>query len=145
MPRRADKKDATAIYALMRECITPSWTEKQTVAALSDPNTDAFVCEENGETVGYVIVENVLDEGCLTSIAVRADKRGKGLGKRLLCTALGESKAASVYLEVMETNAPAIALYEACGFEKAGERKKYYGDLSALIMRRELSDKDQRS
>lgn len=145
MLRRANEKDAAAIFALMNGCVVPLWTEEQTSAALSSERTDAFVCEEDGEVVGYVIVENVLDEGCLTSIAVRADKRGKGLGKRLLCTALGESKAASVYLEVMETNAPAIALYKACGFEKAGERKKYYGDLSALIMRRELSDKDQRS
>ena len=83
----------------------------------------------------------MLDEGCLTSIAVREDKRGKGFGKKLLEFALKESKAASVYLEVMKTNEPAIALYNSCGFEKIGERKKYYGDISAVIMRRELSDK----
>ncbi len=141
MPRKANNGDFGAICSLMSRYIIPPWTEAQTRATLSSDCTDAFVCEENGETVGYAIVENVLDEGCLTSIAVREDKRGKGFGKKLLEFALKESKAASVYLEVMKTNEPAIALYNSCGFEKIGERKKYYGDISAVIMRRELSDK----
>ncbi len=138
MNRRANEKDVADIYRLMSEYITPSWTEEQTRTTLASAYTDAFVTEENGETVGYAILENVLDEGCLTSIAVRDDKRGKGIGKKLLSYALSESKAASVYLEVSENNVPAISLYTSCGFRKTGERKKYYGDIGAVIMRREL-------
>lgn len=145
MPRKANEKDAAAIFALMQECVSPPWTEEQTKAALSSELTDAYVCEEDGKIVAYIIIENVLDEGCVASVAVRADKQRKGLGKTLLEYVLGESKAASVYLEVAETNVPAIALYVSCGFKPAGKRKKYYGDVGAAIMRKELNDKDQQS
>ena len=37
-----------------------------------------------------------------------------------------ENSFAYIFLEVRKSNAPAIGLYEKCGFEKIGERKNFY-------------------
>ena len=57
----------------------------------------------------------------------------------LLDTMLQQAKDAevrSVYLEVRQSNIPAIQLYLSRGFYKIGERKKYYKNPSedALLM-----------
>ncbi len=51
--------------------------------------------------------------------------------------------AASMFLEVDETNVAAHGLYRKLGFEKVGERRAYYQDAkgqrtAALVMRRDL-------
>ena len=44
----------------------------------------------------------------------------------MLLRTLKEKGAASVYLEVRASNAPAIALYTSLGFKEYGVRKNYY-------------------
>lgn len=119
-------------------CVKPKWSEAALRSVLENPANDVFVREEAGETVGYVCVENVIDEGCVTSIAVAEAYRRRGIARELLTAALDASKMRSVYLEVNENNLPAVRLYESAGLHKIGERKKYYGDESAWIMRKEL-------
>ena len=122
----------------MRGCATPLWSDDALKCAWDCDRNDVFVAETSGNIVGYIILENVFNEACVSSVAVDERFRKRGIGKELLDRALGESKATSVYLEVNERNAPAIALYASCGFEKIGERKKYYGVDAALVMRREI-------
>jgi ribosomal protein S18 acetylase RimI-like enzyme len=49
--------------------------------------------------------------------------------------------ANEIRLEVRESNAPALRLYEACGFVVAGRRAGYYADPAeaAVLMRRQIS------
>lgn len=138
MVRRATEGDFGAILAIMIASVEPPWSETTLKSALENALSDAYVAVDGDKVVGYIIVENVLDEGCVTSVAVESEYRNRGIGSKLLTYALGHGKAASVYLEVNEKNAPAIALYVSCGFEKVGERKKYYGSDSAFVMRREM-------
>lgn len=140
MVRRAEKSDFDAVLALMRRSVDPPWSRGALVAAWECERNDVFVYEDAGAVLGYIIVENVLDEATVTSVAVDAEHRRRGVGRQLLSRALGESKAAAAYLEVNENNAPALALYASCGFVKIGERKKYYGDSSAIVMRREMTN-----
>lgn len=52
---------------------------------------------------------------------------GLGIGRILLTVLLDEAKAAGfeqVELEVASTNERAVELYETCGFEKYGVRRK---------------------
>jgi GNAT superfamily N-acetyltransferase len=62
----------------------------------------------------------------LVSMYVRPRARGRGLGDALVAAVIGWAgarNATSVHLWVTETNAPARALYERCGFTLTGERQ----------------------
>jgi GNAT superfamily N-acetyltransferase len=62
----------------------------------------------------------------LVSMYVRPRARGRGVGEALVATVLDWArtrKATHVRLWVTETNAPALALYERCGFALTGERQ----------------------
>src|SRR5580658_597223 len=62
----------------------------------------------------------------LVSMYVRPRARGRGLGDALVAAVIGWARyknAAEVHLWVTETNAPARALYDRCGFTLTGERQ----------------------
>jgi GNAT superfamily N-acetyltransferase len=62
----------------------------------------------------------------LVSMYVRPRARGRGVGEALVATVIdwaSKRRAESVHLWVTETNAPARALYERCGFTLTGERQ----------------------
>jgi ribosomal protein S18 acetylase RimI-like enzyme len=64
---------------------------------------------------------------------VRPRARGRGVGDALVTTVLdwaSKRNAATVHLWVTETNAPARALYERCGFTLTGERQPLPSDPS---------------
>lgn len=70
--------------------------------------------------VGFVGIDDAV--ACVYSIAVDRRVRGLGWGTALMATAeswAGGMRATHITLQVVETNAPAIALYERLGFERA--------------------------
>ncbi|ATH08032.1 hypothetical protein BIY24_08730 [Halobacteriovorax marinus] len=67
----------------------------------------------------------------LLKITVSQSDRGKGLGKELLRSAFMQFRLQGFVrsiLEVETLNAPAIALYEGCGFKKIHLHKKFYSN-----------------
>ena len=86
--------------------------------------------------LGYGEVRAILDEGTLEKIAVAPAYRRQGVAEAILSAFLrfGQAHLAFLTLEVRETNAPAIALYE----KLVGRRKNYYRQLheDALLMTR---------
>ena len=88
---------------------------------------------------GYAGLWLVVDEAHVTTIAVRPQFRGRGLGE-LLLVALTEIafdvNARWLTLEVRVSNTSAQALYRKFGFKPAGVRPRYYSDNreDALIM-----------
>lgn len=90
-----------------------------------------WVAREGSELVGYVLVWLVIDQAEVISIAVDPLRRGRGVGRLLLDHFLAQVTADGVTaasLEVRASNGPAIALYEARGFTRVGERLHYYGN-----------------
>jgi ribosomal-protein-alanine N-acetyltransferase len=88
--------------------------------------------EDNGRfSLGFVGLWFSVEEAHITSIAVREDWRGVGLGELLM---IGALKLAHIkgcrFLswEVRVSNESAQALYGKYGFKKVGRRKRYYSD-----------------
>jgi polysaccharide biosynthesis protein PslH len=72
----------------------------------------------------------------ILSLAVSPTMRRRGVALRLLEHEL-ERGEGSWFLEVRESNAAAIALYESVGFRRVGRRKEYYNDSheAGIVMR----------
>jgi len=73
---------------------------------------------------GWISALGVLQDGWLGifDVVVDPDKRRRGHGERLMRGLLAwgcEAGAERAYLQVMLTNAPALALYRKLGFEEA--------------------------
>ena len=77
------------------------------------------------------------------TIAVAPQARRRGHGARILAALLDLARAdgaAHVMLEVRADNPGALALYERFGFARLSVRRRYYGDVDALVLRATLSD-----
>jgi ribosomal-protein-alanine N-acetyltransferase len=115
------------------------------------PDAAVLVAELEGELVGRLSLSrdphpasrHVADLGLM----VAASHRRRGVGRALLQAAEGWARAAGVRkleLHVFPYNAAALALYEACGFEREGYRRAHYRRaggqvVDAILMARLLS------
>lgn len=89
----------------------------------------AWVAEDGGEVLGIGHgLELEPGEGLIDSIVVRSDARGRGLGKALTAAVLGELFAADMHrvtLNVLATNASAVAAYRRVGFAEYDQMRTY--------------------
>lgn len=125
--------DAPALAELESRCFPLPWTKETFAEALAGATFSAFGIrdEASGGLAAYIGVYHTPDEVEILNIAVRADTRRRGYGRLLMATALRDAAETGILravLEVRTGNAPAIALYESFGFEKAGRRRGYYHD-----------------
>lgn len=89
--------------------------------------------------IGFAGMWNLYDEAHVTTIGVRPELRGRGLGELLFVAMVDEAIRRSVTwvtLEVRVSNTGAQALYQKYGFTVQGRRPRYYSDNNedALIM-----------
>ena len=104
-------------------------------------NLAKYYCAKNSDnkTIAYAGTWNIIDEGHITTIAVKPEYKRMHIGEALIVKILENcyaSKIKYLTLEVRESNIPAIKLYEKYGFKSLGTRKGYYQDNNenALIM-----------
>ncbi len=105
------------------------WSENALTLLLEGNNVGFAALSESGRLLGYGGMVTVLDEGQITNIAVNPDCRRQKIGERIVLSLIeyGEKNGISSFsLEVRESNAAAIALYEKLGFEMVGVRKSFY-------------------
>ena len=116
------------IEALERRCFSVPWTREMLQSQLG-PGHVFLAAAENGRVVGYVGMMTVLDEGYISNVAVAPEMRRRGIAQELLRELERRARAMDLSfmtLEVRQSNAPAIALYEKHGFSRVGVRRGYY-------------------
>lgn len=94
---------------------------------------------EDGKLVGYAGTWHIIDEGHITTIAVRKEFLRRHIGEAIIVKIIEDCYKNGIKyltLEVRESNVPAISLYQKYGFQSLGTRKGYYQDNNedALIM-----------
>lgn len=116
------------------------WSKSSFYDELQNNLAHYFVAKNSqGENIAYVGTWHIIDEGHITTIAVKKDYMRKYIGEALIVKALEncyEEKIKYLTLEVRVSNEPAINLYSKYGFKSLGTRKGYYqdNDEDALIM-----------
>jgi ribosomal-protein-alanine N-acetyltransferase len=122
--------DAPAIAEILRDSAEAAqWPPESYAKVAESPGGLVLVCDASGQPVGFVAARQAADEAEILNIAVHGDLRGKGIASALLLAALDEfrrSAIARVFLELRESNLPALTLYNRHGFTPSGRRKAYY-------------------
>ena len=114
---------------LEKICFSMPWTADMIRSELNNPSCLYLAAVDGDTLVGYIGVQTVLDEGYINNVAVRPEYRRRGIAAALISLLAEQAQAiglAFMTLEVRESNAPAIALYEKLGFTTVGRRKNYY-------------------
>ena len=124
--------DAEAIDRVMGAAFDPrygeAWTRSQCVGILAMPGVWLTLARVEGAVVGFALSRAIMDEAELLLIAVDPAHARTGIGATLLRGVIADCRGRGVkrlHLEVRANN-PAVALYVAHGFRRAGVRRGYY-------------------
>ncbi|WP_274626234.1 ribosomal protein S18-alanine N-acetyltransferase [Arvimicrobium flavum] len=147
---RLSLADTPAIAELHREDFRRPWSEEEFQSLLAQDTVFGYVVREVGNArrgpAGFVLARLAAGEGEILTVAVARASRRSGLGWQLMDAVLRElhhERAEALFLEVDESNAPALGLYRRLGFREVGKRPAYYehgggARSGALVMRRDL-------
>ena len=130
------------IAELEKICFSDPWSEKSVASELTNPLSLWLVAVEEKKVVGYIGSQTVEGETDMMNVAVHPDYRRQNIALALVNRLMEELKkreSHSLSLEVRQSNAPAIALYEKLGFQQVGMRPNYYRNPkeNACILRKE--------
>ncbi|RJQ49507.1 MAG: ribosomal-protein-alanine N-acetyltransferase [Nitrospiraceae bacterium] len=137
--------DLAQVHALETLCYSSPWSMSSFRYELENRDAILLVALYGGRIIGYVCVRTILDMTHLLNVTASPEFRRQGIGSILLHDAFNELKkkkpGAKITLEVRQSNAAAISLYEKFGFRVTGNRKGYYQkpDDDALLMEMTLT------
>jgi ribosomal protein S18 acetylase RimI-like enzyme len=94
----------------------------ESVQELQACGEEVWLCEEAGELVGAVGVEDLGDALLIARLMVDPGATRRGVGTALVQKVLALAAGRAVRVGTAAGNAPALALYEGLGFRRVGER-----------------------
>lgn len=112
------------------------WTEGMFQDELRADNR-FYVKAGNERLVGFGGIIVMGEEAHITNLLVDPDRRGEGIGRRIVVDLISRAIAVGgrhLTLEVRAGNGAALELYRSLGMVPVGVRPKYYDDDDALIM-----------
>ena len=118
MIRRFENKDLNQVMSIWLQVNMEShsfigadyWKDNHEMVKDMIPKAEVLVSEENGQIRGFI----GLIDTYIAGIFVRAEEQSKGIGRRLLNTAM--EKSDNLCLSVYRKNVRAVKFYEHCGF-----------------------------
>jgi len=141
-PMRAS--DVADVVAIERSAYQFPWSE----GIFRDCLRVGYLCRVvtvNRQLMAYAVMSFGAGEAHILNLCVAEAHRRRRVGQRLLLALLERASAAGMreaFLEVRPSNAAAIRLYLALGFEQVGMRRGYYqavnGREDAAVLKRVL-------
>ena len=140
--RRMKESDLDTVVALERQIFPDPWSRSSfQYEILNNPFSIPLIMEIDHQIAGYAIIWKIFEEFHIANIAIHPDQQGKKLGSGFLKSIFklrGECQFA--LLEVRESNARAIHLYNKFGFKTIMKRQRYYKNgETALVMQKIFS------
>jgi [ribosomal protein S18]-alanine N-acetyltransferase len=135
--RRLAHGDLPAVLSIERRSFPTPWSLAMFVVELSKPFGVCLAATEGEELLGYLVCSRYDRVWHLMNVAVRPERRRRGIARGLILRLLEEAGGELPFtLEVRVSNHGAIEMYEDLGFRSAGVRPRYYQDNGedALIM-----------
>ena len=95
----------------------------------------------NEKVIGYLEYSLIYDRIEIDNFLVNTNKRGQGIGKKLLSYLIViaiNNHVVNITLEVRKSNEIARELYKKFGFREVALRKFYYGDEDGILMEKQV-------
>lgn len=93
-----------------------------------------FLYIVNDEIIGFLHIQDLVDEIDVINIVINEDYRRKGYASRLIEYVIKYANTKKIVLEVSNHNISAINLYKKYDFKEINRRKGYYNGIDAIIM-----------
>ncbi|MBQ8297165.1 MAG: ribosomal protein S18-alanine N-acetyltransferase [Ruminococcus sp.] len=145
MLQRADRSTSAELFAALAELekITvgqDGWSAESFRSEAAKENGFVLYIMDGNNVIALLTGYSAYGEGDITNVAVHPGYRRKGLAQKLIAEfeRLLPEDSEEIFLEVRESNSPAIALYEKCGFEILSVRKNFYSNPceNAIVMKK---------
>ena len=145
---RPDQPDALTMIGALDAQMTALYPAESNhlldVAALSDPAVTFLVARAGDEAVGCgAILNDPRGWGELKRMYVRPDRRGRGIGKRVLAELEAVARDGGQRLLRLETgihNGEALALYRRAGFTEREAFGDYAPDPLSVFMEKRVEE-----
>lgn len=121
--------DLDEIAGIEKICFSLPHSREQLERELENGTFILLTALDDDMVAGYISMQYVVDEGYIGNVAVHPDFRRRGIADSLLDALIEEAGVldlAFITLEVRQSNAPAVSLYEKHGFRSISVQKDYY-------------------
>jgi ribosomal-protein-alanine N-acetyltransferase len=127
--RTMRERDIPEVLEIENLSFSTPWSDTAFINEIHKPYSLTKVAVLEDKIIGYICVNNIVDEGHFLNLAVHPDFRRRGIAKTLaekVLKELRENSCRYIYLEVRVSNFEARKFYEHLGFRVMGMRKNYY-------------------
>ena len=114
------EKDFNNIKNLLLEGFSKNFDKNLNLDFIKNQNSFGFLAKNNTNTIGYAsvhIIDKINRRSCLIEdVVVEKNRRGKGIGKKLIMHIINFSKSKSCDKIILNSSESNILFYEKLGF-----------------------------
>lgn len=127
----ASPEHAGELAQLHATLFAKPWDTDSFQRLLMHPGSTSFLARVGTppQTAGFIVGQLAADEAEILTLGVHKDRQRNGIARRLveaMARAARKAEVRRLFLEVGQSNGPALALYKGLGFQQVGQRRGYY-------------------